>query len=322
MSGECTSPADARALDFAVRRAGSMIGGRRCPYVRSLGVPELIFILVLALLIFGPKRLPEIGRTRRPGLAEFRKASNELKRTINTELALDEQPAAAGPAAGRRPVRGSTRCGRPGGSPGRRAGRPLDERRRPSRSRVAETALRRRRRPVEPRAADPPPRPMIARRPRHGPPSHRGGAGPRCRSWSTWRSCASASSGRSSALAVAFVPCWIFVRRDLRLPASARSSKLLPPGKKLAFTGVTDPFILYFKVAALAALFLAAPFILYQLWRFVAPGLYRHEQLLRRRRSCSSARSSSSAGGAFAYYVAFPLAAEFLLKHGRATSSR
>jgi TatA/E family protein of Tat protein translocase len=55
-----------------------------------LGFPELIFILVLALLIFGPKRLPEIGRTIGRGMAEFRKASTDLKRTINTELALDE----------------------------------------------------------------------------------------------------------------------------------------------------------------------------------------------------------------------------------------
>lgn len=58
-----------------------------------LGFPELIFILVLALLIFGPKRLPEIGRTIGRGMAEFRKASTDLKRTINSELALDE-PAA------------------------------------------------------------------------------------------------------------------------------------------------------------------------------------------------------------------------------------
>ena len=55
-----------------------------------LGFPELIFILVLALLIFGPKRLPEIGRTIGRGMAEFRKASTDLTRTINTELALDE----------------------------------------------------------------------------------------------------------------------------------------------------------------------------------------------------------------------------------------
>jgi sec-independent protein translocase protein TatA len=63
-----------------------------------LGVPELIFILILALLIFGPKRLPEIGRTLGRGMAEFRKASNELKRTINTELALDEAATPPSPA--------------------------------------------------------------------------------------------------------------------------------------------------------------------------------------------------------------------------------
>ena len=57
-----------------------------------LGFPELVFIVVLVLLIFGPKRLPEIGRTIGRGMAEFRKASTDLKRTINTELALDEPP--------------------------------------------------------------------------------------------------------------------------------------------------------------------------------------------------------------------------------------
>jgi TatA/E family protein of Tat protein translocase len=56
----------------------------------SLGLPEIIFILLLALLIFGPKRLPEIGRTLGKGMAEFRKASNDLKRTINAELSLEE----------------------------------------------------------------------------------------------------------------------------------------------------------------------------------------------------------------------------------------
>jgi TatA/E family protein of Tat protein translocase len=59
----------------------------------SLGIPEIAFIFVLALLIFGPKKLPEIGRTLGRGMAEFRKATNELKRTINTELALEETPA-------------------------------------------------------------------------------------------------------------------------------------------------------------------------------------------------------------------------------------
>lgn len=59
----------------------------------SLGIPEIAFIFILALLIFGPKRLPELGRTVGKGLSEFRKASNDLKRTINSELALEETPA-------------------------------------------------------------------------------------------------------------------------------------------------------------------------------------------------------------------------------------
>jgi TatA/E family protein of Tat protein translocase len=56
----------------------------------SLGFPELVFILVLALLIFGPKRLPEIGRTLGKGLSEFRRATNDLKRTIESEVALED----------------------------------------------------------------------------------------------------------------------------------------------------------------------------------------------------------------------------------------
>ena len=68
-----------------------------------LGVPELLFILVLALLLFGPKRLPEIGRTIGKGMAEFRRATNDLKRTIETEISAEEaarRPAPVPPSAG------------------------------------------------------------------------------------------------------------------------------------------------------------------------------------------------------------------------------
>jgi TatA/E family protein of Tat protein translocase len=60
-----------------------------------LGFTEIAFIFVLALLIFGPKKLPEIGRTLGRAMAEFRKATTELKRSINTELALEEIPTPA-----------------------------------------------------------------------------------------------------------------------------------------------------------------------------------------------------------------------------------
>jgi TatA/E family protein of Tat protein translocase len=56
----------------------------------SLGFTEIAFILILALLLFGPKRLPEIGRTIGKGLGEFRRASNDLRRTLENEVALEE----------------------------------------------------------------------------------------------------------------------------------------------------------------------------------------------------------------------------------------
>lgn len=52
----------------------------------NLGMPELIFILVLALLIFGPGKLPEIGKQVGKALGEFKRASNDLKRTIEDEV--------------------------------------------------------------------------------------------------------------------------------------------------------------------------------------------------------------------------------------------
>ncbi len=55
-----------------------------------LGLPEILFILVVALLVFGPRRLPEIGRGIGKALGEFRRATNDLKRSIDTEVTLEE----------------------------------------------------------------------------------------------------------------------------------------------------------------------------------------------------------------------------------------
>lgn len=69
-----------------------------------LGVSEMIFILALALLVFGPRRLPELGRTIGRAMGEFRRASTELRRTLNNELALeDEVPRRPAPAPPNRP---------------------------------------------------------------------------------------------------------------------------------------------------------------------------------------------------------------------------
>jgi len=55
-----------------------------------LGVPEVILIFVVALLLFGPRKMPQIGRSVGRALGEFRRASNEFKRTIEDEVAADE----------------------------------------------------------------------------------------------------------------------------------------------------------------------------------------------------------------------------------------
>lgn len=57
----------------------------------SLGGPELLLILVLALLLFGPRKLPEIGRTIGRGLSEFRKATTEFKSSLEREVDLEDE---------------------------------------------------------------------------------------------------------------------------------------------------------------------------------------------------------------------------------------
>ena len=57
----------------------------------SIGMPELVIILVIALIIFGPRKLPELGRSLGKSLGEFKRASNELRNTLEEEVRVEEQ---------------------------------------------------------------------------------------------------------------------------------------------------------------------------------------------------------------------------------------
>ena len=96
----------------------------------SIGMPELILIFVVALLVFGPKKLPELGKSLGRGLAEFKRASDDLKKTIEDEIeqgkreadavkkqVAEVQSTVASAAVPTSPSEGTTVPGSPGPAP-------------------------------------------------------------------------------------------------------------------------------------------------------------------------------------------------------------
>jgi TatA/E family protein of Tat protein translocase len=60
----------------------------------SIGIPELIVILTIALIVFGPRKLPELGRSLGRSLNEFKRASNELRNTLDDEIRIEDEKSA------------------------------------------------------------------------------------------------------------------------------------------------------------------------------------------------------------------------------------
>jgi sec-independent protein translocase protein TatC len=111
------------------------------------------------------------------------------------------------------------------------------------------------------------------------------------------------------AVGVAFLPC-VFYSNDIFTFVAQPLLAKLPPGSNLIATGVMSPFTTPFKLSFFVALLAAIPYVIYQLWAFVAPGLYRNE----RRFAVPLLLSSILlfyVGVAFAYFFVFPVMFQF-----------
>lgn len=118
--------------------------------------------------------------------------------------------------------------------------------------------------------------------------------------------------------AVAYVAilsvCWYFSPTIVEFLLRPIKRHLFAGGD-IVFLRLTEPFMVYMKASAVAALFVAAPYLLYQLWGFVAPGLYRHERLIGVA-FLTFGTLFLVLGGLFGYYVATPIAAKWLIQLG------
>ena len=117
------------------------------------------------------------------------------------------------------------------------------------------------------------------------------------------------------AVVVIAIAAWVVSDTLFQLLVRPVVALLPPENNQLAFLSLTEPFVLYLKVALFAGLFFASPIIIYQVWMFVAPGLYRRE-----RRMAFPVIGASTVcfllGGVFGYTVLFPVMAAFFLGLG------
>jgi sec-independent protein translocase protein TatC len=121
-----------------------------------------------------------------------------------------------------------------------------------------------------------------------------------------------------AAVAVGFFVCWWKVERiyDVMQRPIIDALKNNGMAEKLVYLNPTEPFNLYLKIAALAGLFLTSPFVLYQVWMFISPGLYRNEKRYVVPFMVSTI-ALFSAGGIFGYKIVYPAALNFLISFGK-----
>lgn len=120
------------------------------------------------------------------------------------------------------------------------------------------------------------------------------------------------------AVAAGFFACWGYAEKIYEIMQRPIMVALQHNGisEKLVYLNPTEPFNLYIKIGAMAGLFVASPFVLYQIWLFISPGLYRHEKRYVLPFMFSTV-GLFLAGGYFGYKLVYPQALEFLISYGK-----
>ncbi|HWR14521.1 MAG TPA: twin-arginine translocase subunit TatC [Terriglobales bacterium] len=120
------------------------------------------------------------------------------------------------------------------------------------------------------------------------------------------------------AVAIAFFVCWNFAEKIYGYMQEPIMQALQRNHleQKLVYLNPTEPFNMYMKIGLIAALFVASPFVLYQLWAFVAPGLYKREKRYVLPFMVLSV-GLFLGGGFFGYKVVYPAALDFLINYGK-----
>ncbi len=120
------------------------------------------------------------------------------------------------------------------------------------------------------------------------------------------------------AIAIGMVVCWFIRERLVTFMTAPIIEVLKAKGQadKLVYLNPTEPFNLYLKICALAGLFITSPYVLYQVWLFISPGLYRREKKYVFPFMASSILLFV-AGGYFGYRLVYPAALDFLIGFGR-----
>ena len=271
----------------------------------DIGFSEIVVIAVVALVVIGPERLPKIARTLGHLFGRLQRYVNDVKADINREMELDElrklqQQVKIAATDIQQSVDQRAAQRRRGGRAQRRARaqrRRRDDRRGDCAASSRRAAGRRRRRDASAGSAETARQPRCPASTRSDPTASPAGRAARTRALPPPMNdhprqehagnvhlapdrAAHAAAARRSSRSSSCCSCLFPFAKEIYALLAQPLMHVLPQGATMIATDVTGTFLVPLKVTLMAAFLIALPYVLWQMWAFVAPGLYQHEKRL------------------------------------------